>query len=147
MRIVYSTFPEAVSECVSLRFPRCLSHRVFIPSLRKCDEDVKATDAIQAVKVKMSLWSATLQGNILCAESLTVEYNPSGGGGGAQDSHSSAVPSKSDLSNTPRTSKVVLYFRVYTDCPDIRAKADSPVSMVSQARVYGGRDQTRCRLL
>lgn len=97
--------------------------------------------------MNLSGCSVLLEGNILCAESLTVEYNPSGGGGGAQDSHSSAVPSKSDLSNTPRTSKVVLYFRVYTDCPDIRAKADSPVSMVSQARVYGGRDQTRCRLL
>ncbi|CAN8005180.1 unnamed protein product [Ixodes pacificus] len=145
LRVVYTTFPEASLEFTSLRFPRCLSHRVFIPSLTVAGEDVKVAQAIRALKNKMSLWSSMLRGNILCAESLTVDLLPLGQG--ADNSINASAPNgRGSLGQA--TARVVLYFRVYTDCPDIRARANSPVSMVAQSQFYSSRDESRrCRIM
>lgn len=144
LRVVYTTFPEASREFTSLQFPRCLSHRVFIPSLTVNGEDVKVAQAIRALKNKMSLWSSMLRGNILCAESLTVDIVPFGRG---TDNINASVPNGRD-SLGQATARVVLYFRVYTDCPDIRARANSPVSMVAQSQFYSNREESsRCRIM
>ncbi|CAN8001269.1 unnamed protein product [Ixodes hexagonus] len=146
LRVVYSTFPEASREFTSLQFPRCLSHRVFIPALTVGGEDVKVAQAIRALKDKMSLWSTMLRGNILCAESLTVDFVPSGHG--ADDSISTSVPSRRSSTGSQRTARVVLYFRVYTDCPDNRAKADSPVSMVVRPQFHSdGEERRKCSIM
>lgn len=148
LRIVYSTFPESAGEFHSLRFPRCMSHRVFLPKM-----GLPVAEAIRALKAKMSLWSVALRGNILCAESLTVDYHPSSG----LSKINASAPSKSDIApeaagaDQQRRTRVVLYFRVYTDVPDRRDKAGSPVSMVvSQSRSLrtgGGSEQPRCRVM
>lgn len=84
-------------------------------------------------------------GNILCAESLTVDFLPFGQG--ANDSINASVPNGREPQGQA-TARVVLYFRVYTDWPDIRARANSPVSMVAQSQFYSSRDESRrCRIM
>ncbi|KAL1440978.1 hypothetical protein MTO96_009023 [Rhipicephalus appendiculatus] len=149
LRIVYSTFPESAADFASLRSPRCLSHRVFMPALSRDGRDVPVAEAIRALKANMSLWSVGLRltdcckvtkqilvsgdaqgGNILCAESLTVDYDPSGRG---PSKINASAPSKSEImaatnagGAAQRRARVVLYFRVYTDAPEPVEKAAAP---------------------
>ncbi|KAH7973464.1 hypothetical protein HPB49_001395 [Dermacentor silvarum] len=136
LRIVYSTFPESAAEFANLRFPRCLSHHVFMPALSRDGRDLPVAEAIRALKANMSLWSVGLRGNILCAESLTVDYDPSGRG---PSKINASAPSKSEImaatnagGAAQRRARVVLYFRVYTDAPEPpeKAAAAPPATMV-----------------
>ncbi|XP_065312481.1 uncharacterized protein [Dermacentor albipictus] len=127
LRIVYSTFPESAAEFASLSFPRCLSHRVFMPALSRGGRDLPVAEAIRALKANMSLWSVALRGNVLCAESLTVDYDPSGRG---SSKINASAPRKSEImaatnasGAAQRRARVVLYFRVYTDAPEPPEKA------------------------
>ncbi|KAL3226805.1 hypothetical protein MRX96_024632 [Rhipicephalus microplus] len=140
LRIVYSTFPESAADFASLRSPRCMSHRVFMPALTRDGRDLPVAEAIRALKADMSLWSVGLRGNILCAESLTVDYDPSGRG---PSKINASAPSKSEImaatnagGAAQRRARVVLYFRVYTDAPEPVQKAAAPPSTsVSQPRM------------
>ncbi|XP_077495862.1 uncharacterized protein LOC144106793 [Amblyomma americanum] len=164
LRIVYSTFPESAGDFRSLRFPRCLSHRVFLPTMGRSDgRELPVAESIRALKAKMSLWSVALRGNILCAESLTVDYHPSSGRGlskinASAPSKSEVAPDAAGADQQQSRTRVILYFRVYTDVPDKRDKAASPVSMVSQSRGFlrtgssftttsGGSKQPKCRIM
>lgn len=139
LRIVYSTFPESAADFASLRFPRCLSHHVFIPALSHNGQDLPVAEAIRALKAKMSLWSVGLRGNVLCAESLTVDYDPSGHG---TSKINASAPSKSEImaatsagGTAQRRARVVLYFRVYTDAPEPPEKAAAPPASISRPRL------------
>ncbi|XP_064486529.1 uncharacterized protein LOC135398906 [Ornithodoros turicata] len=114
VRLVFSKFPETAPEFRSLVTPRALSHRLFIPQLQDQGRPVKVGDAIQALKEKMSLWSANMAGDVLCAESLTVDYHP----GKPLYSINLTIPESVNATygqDVPKT-RVVLYFRVYTNC-------------------------------
>ncbi|KAH7934416.1 hypothetical protein HPB51_029234 [Rhipicephalus microplus] len=140
LRIVYSTFPESAADFASLRSPRCMSHRVFMPALTRDGRDLPVAEAIRALKADMSLWSVGLRGNILCAESLTVDYDPSGRG---PSKINASAASKSEImaatnagGAAQRRARVVLYFRVYTDAPEPIEKAAAPPSTsVSRPRM------------
>lgn len=140
LRIVYSTFPESAADFASLRSPRCLSHRVFMPALSRDGRDLPVAEAIRALKANMSLWSVGLRGNILCAESLTVDYDPSGRG---PSKINASAPSKSEImaatnagGATQRRARVVLYFRVYTDAPEpVEKAAAAPPTSISRPRL------------
>lgn len=140
LRIVYSTFPESAADFASLRSPRCLSHRVFMPALSRDGRDLPVAEAIRTLKANMSLWSVGLRGNILCAESLTVDYDPSGRG---PSKINASAPSKSEImaatnagGAAQRRARVVLYFRVYTDAPEpVEKAAAAPPTSVSRPRL------------
>ncbi|KAH6921643.1 hypothetical protein HPB50_003844 [Hyalomma asiaticum] len=132
-------FLRAHADFASLRFPRCLSHHVFIPALSHNGQDLPVAEAIRALKAKMSLWSVGLRGNVLCAESLTVDYDPSGHG---TSKINASAPSKSEImaatsasGTAQRRARVVLYFRVYTDAPEPPEKATAPPASISQPRL------------
>lgn len=140
LRIVYSTFPESAADFASLRSPRCLSHRVFMPALSRDGRDLPVAEAIRTLKANMSLWSVGLRGNILCAESLTVDYDPSGRG---PSKINASAPSKSEImaatnagGAAQRRARVVLYFRVYTDAPEpVEKAAAAPPTSVCRPRL------------
>ncbi|XP_049276011.1 uncharacterized protein LOC119406341 [Rhipicephalus sanguineus] len=140
LRIVYSTFPESAADFASLRSPRCLSHRVFMPALSRDGRDLPVAEAIRTLKANMSLWSVGLRGNILCAESLTVDYDPSGRG---PSKINASAPSKSEImaatnagGAAQRRARVVLYFRVYTDAPEpVEKAAAAPPTSISRPRL------------
>lgn len=150
LRIVYSTFPESAADFASLRSPRCMSHRVFMPALTRDGRDLPVAEAIRALKADMSLWSVGLRGNILCAESLTVDYDPSGRG---PSKINASAPSKSEImaatnagGAAQQRARVVLYFRVYTDAPEPVEKAAAPPSTsVSRPRMSANSDALSSR--
>lgn len=153
MRIVYSTFPECAADFKELRPPRCLTHRVFMPTLRRAGDEVPVVTAIREIKASMGRWSAGLRGNILCAESLTVDYHiPTGRGPSKIDA---SAPSKSETEagamgehpQRQQRTRVVLYFRVYTDCPeDTQPRVSRPQLHVGNSS-QAGSEKRRCRIM
>ncbi|KAH9364025.1 hypothetical protein HPB48_015348 [Haemaphysalis longicornis] len=153
MRIVYSTFPECAADFKELRPPRCLTHRVFMPTLRRAGDEVPVVTAIREIKASMGRWSAGLRGNILCAESLTVDYHiPTGRGPSKIDA---SAPSKSETEagamgehpQRQQRTRVVLYFRVYTDCPEDTQPRVSRPQLHAGNSSQAGSEKRRCRIM
>lgn len=151
LRIVYSTFPECAADFCDLRPPRCLSNRVFMPTLRRDGNEVSVVTAIRELKANMGRWSTSLRGTIMCAESLTVDYHVPSGRGASKINAS--APSKSEVEagakgeqQPKQRTRVVLYFRVYTDCPEDTAEHPRVARPLLHAgnSGRGGREHRRC---
>lgn len=92
-------------------------------------------------------------GNILCAESLTVDYHiPTGRGPSKIDA---SAPSKSETEagamgehpQRQQRTRVVLYFRVYTDCPEDTQPRVSRPQLHAGNSSQAGSEKRRCRIM
>ncbi|KAK8781018.1 hypothetical protein V5799_017642 [Amblyomma americanum] len=135
----------------------------FTGVLRRASQWLQSESPLKLYNLQTLFVKAKLGGNILCAESLTVDYHPSSGRGlskinASAPSKSEVAPDAAGADQQQSRARVILYFRVYTDVPDKRDKAASPVSMVSQSRGFlrtgssftttsGGSKQPKCRIM